>query len=89
METQKISEYELEITKPVEIVEPIKVVYERSFIESQIERITKDKEDYIAKRDKELEECNLILSEMDKLNIITKPIETVEEVVEPLEEITI
>jgi hypothetical protein len=91
METYtKISEFEIEITKPVEVVEVVKNTYKRDFIESQIEKITKDKEDYIAKRDAELVECNQILSEMDKLNIITKPIEIKEEIVEPLlEEISI
>lgn len=85
MDTKKISEFEIEIAKTPEVIDAVKNVYERGFIESQIVRITKDKEDYVTKRDAEIAECNQILAEMDKLNIVIKP---VEEVVEPqLEEV--
>lgn len=84
MEIKKISEHEIEVTKQAPIQEPIITKYERSFIEEQIITITKDKDDYVAKRNAELLECQNILAEMDKLNIVVK---VVEEKVIPIEKI--
>ena len=69
---KKINEYEIEVTKELPAPEPIVVKYERSFIESQIETIIKDRDDYVAKRNTEILECQNIINEMDKMNIITK-----------------
>jgi len=69
METIKISDTSIEITKVV-ASEEVKNVYERSFIENQIKSIQKSKDDFDALRDKEIKECLDILAEMDKLNIV-------------------
>lgn len=69
---KKLSEEELEVTTQEVAPAPTKIVYERSFIENQIEQITKDKADYIAKRDAELAECEAILSSMNELGIKSK-----------------
>lgn len=78
METQKIDEYTIEVTKPVEVSTQEVVTYDRGFIENQIISIKKSKDDFNALRDAELAECNSILAEMDKLNIVVKPIEEAE-----------
>jgi len=70
--TKKIDDFTLEITKEILKPEPIKTAYERSFIENQIKTIQADKDNYVALRDAELVECNSILAEMDKLNIVSK-----------------
>jgi hypothetical protein len=76
----KISECEVEVTKTIpEVVVTQK--YERGFIEEQIKQITKQRDEMIALKEKELKECTDILSEMDKLEVITK-----EEVAIKLEE---
>ena len=75
---KKVSEFEIEITKEVPKPEPIKTTYERSFIENQIKVISEDRDKYVASRNTEIEECEKILTEMDKLNIVAK--------VEPIEE---
>jgi hypothetical protein len=76
----KISECEVEVTKtkPEEVV---KTKYERGFIEEQIKQITKQRDEYVAQREVELAECQAILDEMNKLEVITK-----EEVAIKLEE---
>jgi hypothetical protein len=75
METVKISEHVMEVTiaKPVEFVT---TRHERGFIEQQIINIQKQKDTYDALRDAELAECQEILSEMNKLGIVSKPVET-------------
>ena len=73
METIKISDNIVEITKTV--VTPDVVVsrkYERGFIEEQIKQITKQRDEMIALKEKELKEVEEILVEMDKLDIIKK-----------------
>lgn len=77
METVKISEYIMEVTieKPVEF---ITTKHERGFIEQQIKNIQKQKDDYDALRDAEIAECIEILAEMDKLGVVSKPIEDIE-----------
>lgn len=77
METVKISEYIMEVTieKPVEF---ITTKHERGFIEQQIINIQKQKDDYDALRDAEIAECIEILAEMDKLGVVSKPIEDIE-----------
>ena len=78
MEYIKISETSLEVTR--EIITPTrteKQTYERSFIESQIENITKQRDALIAIKEAELKECTDILAEMDKLEIKSKPVESI------------
>ena len=78
MEYIKISETSLEVTK--EIITPTrteKQTYERSFIESQIENITKQRDALIAIKEAELKECTDILAEMDKVGIKSKPVESI------------
>jgi hypothetical protein len=73
LETNKISEVELEVTK--EIVTPIQTEtknYKREFIENQIIEITKQRDEMIALKEAELLECQTILAEMDKQGIITE-----------------
>lgn len=82
---RKLSETELEVTKPAPIIEPIVTKYERSFIEQQIIQIQKSKDEFDAQRDVELAECQAILEEMDKQGVIAKPVE-VPAVEIPLEE---
>jgi predicted lactoylglutathione lyase len=77
MDTKKISETELEVTK--EIFTPIKtekVVYERDFIKNQIIDITKQRDEMIALKEKELAECQDILAKMDEQGIVSKPVDT-------------
>ncbi len=71
METIKISDSEVEVTKtkPEEVV---KTKYERGFIEEQIVQIQKSKDEFCALRDAELAECYAIRDEMDKLLVVTK-----------------
>jgi hypothetical protein len=69
METKKISDTMIEITK--EAVAPPKQRYERSFIEGQIEMFTRQRNDMIAIKDAELKEYTDILAEMDKLGIVS------------------
>lgn len=78
---KKVSDYEIEITKEVPTPEPIKTKYERSFIENQIITITEDRDKYVASRDAEILECQNILAEMYKLNIVTKVEPVVEKVI--------
>lgn len=74
--SKKISDTEIEISKekPAEI---IITKYERSFIESQIKAITEQRDAYNAQRDIEIAECQSILTEMDKLEIVVKPAEEI------------
>lgn len=81
METKKLNEFEIEITKDAPIIEKIVTKYERTFIENQIVEIQKSKDVFNDLRDAELAECQTILSEMDKLMIINKPIEIQKEII--------
>jgi hypothetical protein len=83
MSTKKISDYEMEITKetPAEFVT---TKHERGFIEQQIKNIQKQKDDYDTLRDAEIAECIEILKEMDKLGVVTKPVEVKEELETPI-----
>jgi hypothetical protein len=84
METYtKINEFEIEVTE-VPTPETIKTKYERSFIENQIITITEDRDSYVAKRNIEIAECEKILSEMTKLNIVTK-VETMQPIIETMQ----
>ncbi len=84
METKKLSDTQLEVTRetPQPVVE--KQTYERNFIENQIINITKQRDDLIALKEAELAECVAILAEMDLKGIITKEELVVEK--EPLQE---
>ena len=62
MEIVKISEFEIEVIKPIPTVEAVKNVYERGFIENQIKSIQKSKDEFNALRDAELEEFNQIMN---------------------------
>lgn len=73
MNTKKLDNFILEITKPAPIAEPIKQTFEREFIEKQIIAITKQRDDMIASKEAELAECQSILAEMDKLGIEVRP----------------
>ena len=74
METQynKISENEIEVVKPAPVMEVVTSTYERSFIENQIVTITADRDEYVAKRNAEIAECEVIKGQMDKMNIVSK-----------------
>ena len=76
MDAKKISDSSIEITKTT-TPSPVTTTntYERGFIEKQILEITKQRDALIAIKEAELKECKDILSEMDKLEIIVKPIE--------------
>jgi hypothetical protein len=84
METVKISDHEIEVTKE-KPVESVTTNYERGFIEQQIINIQKHKDDFDALRDAELAECREILVEMDKMGIIVKPVEIKEQILGSLE----
>lgn len=75
----KIDEEVLEVTKQEVAPAPVVTTFKRDFIENQILEITKQRDEMIALKEKELLECQNILAEMDKLGIITKV-----EPVEPL-----
>ena len=65
----KISDSEIEITKP-EIIETAKVTrYKRKFIKEQLAKIKADKKAYVALRDAEIAECQAILNAMTELGI--------------------
>jgi len=68
----KVSETSVEVTKQAVTPAPVKVKYERAFIEEQIIQITKQRDEMIAAKQKELDECKAILAEMDKLGIKVK-----------------
>lgn len=68
----KVSETSVEVTKQAVAPAPVKVKYERAFIEEQIINITKQRDEMIAAKQKELDECKAILAEMDKLGIKVK-----------------
>jgi hypothetical protein len=72
--SKKIDETTIEISKekPAEI---IKTKYERSFIESQILAVKEQRDAYVEARNTELDELNAILAEMDKLQIVSKPVD--------------
>lgn len=73
METNKISNTQLEIIK--EVITPVKIerrVYERDFIEKQIIAITAQRDETIALKEAELAECQAILKSMDELGIASK-----------------
>jgi hypothetical protein len=75
MESKKISDYEIEITK--EVITPTtttKQTYERAFIESQILAITQQRDALIAQKEAELKECQDILQAMKDLGIVARPI---------------
>ena len=76
MDIIKISDSEIEITKTT-TPSPVTTTtrYERKFIEEQVKQITAQRDALIAIKEAELKECKDILSEMDKLEIIVKPIE--------------
>jgi hypothetical protein len=78
MVTTKISDYEIEVIKE-KLAEFVTTKHERGFIEQQIINIRKQRDVYDALRDAEIAECLEILSEMDKLGIVTKPVEVKEE----------
>jgi len=65
----KVNETTVEVTKQAAIPAPVKVKYERAFIEEQIIQITKQRDEMIAAKQKELDECKAILAEMDKLGV--------------------
>ena len=73
METKKIDDNSIEITKTI-TPSPITTTsrYERGFIEEQIKQITAQRDALIALKEAELKECTDILVEMDKLNIKPK-----------------
>ena len=75
MTASKIDDFTLEVTKQPITPEPVITKYERSFIEQQIKNIQSQKDEFDSMRDRELKECNDILAAMDKLSIISKPIE--------------
>jgi len=67
--TVKLSDSEIEITKP-EIIETAKVTrYKRKFIKEQLASIKADKKAYVALRDIEIAECQTILNAMTALGI--------------------
>lgn len=69
MNFKKLNDYEIEITEEIIKPETIKKTYKRDFIENQIIEITKQRDEMIALKEKELKDCQDILKEMDKLNI--------------------
>ena len=83
METTKISDTQVEITKD-EITESKTTIYERGFIEEQLKNILAQKEQQIADRDREIAECEAILAAMDKAGVKlspTKPLPVDEKIV--------
>jgi hypothetical protein len=71
METKKIDDYTIEIKKTINSA-PVTTTtnYERKFIEEQIINITSQRDSLIAHKQAELDECQDILAEMDKLGIV-------------------
>jgi len=70
---KKIDSHTLEVSKREIQPEAVVAKYERKFIEEQIIAIQKQKDEFVAARDKEIQECNEILAQMDALNITVKP----------------
>jgi hypothetical protein len=75
MDARKVSDTSIEITKQAPQPEPTKIVYERSFIDSQILAVLAQKQSYDDARDAELTELYGIRDEMDKAGIVSKPVE--------------
>jgi len=90
MEYTKLSATQLEVTK--EIITPVKVeknVYDRKFIEEQIQNITAQRDEQIALKEAELKECQGILTQMDKKGIITKEESVVDKEPLPIEKVIV
>ena len=69
MEAIKINDTTIEITKQPETPAPIKVTYDYNFLLSQKAKIIKDANDYLAAREKELDEVLELLAKCDELGI--------------------
>jgi hypothetical protein len=76
---EKINDTSIQITTQPVMPDPVVKVYDRTFTENQIIQIQKQLDDYTSARQAELDECNNILSQMDSLGIIAKPVEIVAE----------
>ena len=87
---EKKDEYTLIVTKPKLVEEPsvtetIKQEYDYGFLLKQKEAITKQRDEMITIKEKELTEVEDLITEADKLGIIEETKEVKEE---PTEEIT-
>jgi hypothetical protein len=72
MESKKLDNFTIEVTKQAPQPEPVKTAYQRKYIEEQMVEIQRQKDEQMAQRDAELAECQDILKEMDKQGILTK-----------------
>ena len=72
----KISDTSISMDKVTPAV-TVTNTYERGFIEGQIKSITAQRDAYVAARQVELDECNAIIAEMDKLGILTAKVEEI------------
>lgn len=70
METVKVDEFTIEVTK--EVVQTRVQKYDYNFLLHQKKCIEEDRAKYLEQRDKELEEVNALIAECEKLGI--KPI---------------
>lgn len=69
MEFTKISDTEIEVTKTAP-VQTVKTKYERKFIREQIRAIKASRDEFVAQRNVEIDECQEILAEMDRAGVV-------------------
>ena len=74
MESIKISDNEIQITKQGEAPAPIIISYKYDFLIAQKAKIIADANNYLQARQKELAEVNTLLTECEKLGITAKVI---------------
>jgi hypothetical protein len=68
----KLNDSEIQITKEVPVVEPVKVTYNIDFLKEQEVTILKDLNDYTEKRKTELEEVRNLIAKCEELGLKTK-----------------
>ena len=68
----KVDDFTLSVAKIPPTPEPIITNYTREFVENKIVEIQKQKDDFDARRDEELQEFQTILDEMNKQGITIK-----------------
>ena len=81
MEYKKISDTQIEVTKPMEVTETpaVSKVYDYAFLKQQVINITAQRDEMIALKESELLEVQTLLNEADKLGIESNSVEPVKE----------
>lgn len=81
MQTEKINDSEMLVTKDAVVAEPTKNTYSIDFLKKQELDILKQMNDFVEQRQKELEEVRSLIGEADKLGLKTQEVIQAEKVV--------